>query len=337
VKRVGIVGLPEAEPTTIFTALTQVAGASGKSHVAVVPVPDDRVDTLTKLHSSRKTVYTQLEFVESSSMVRRGARGAGSLSAEQLGHLRECNALLLVLGGFDAAEPANPDSDLATLDLELVYADLTVVTGTLERGSKAARAGDTEAKRMMEVAEVAKERLDAGNPLRDTPWDDADRAALTTLSLLSIKPVVVVVNVGEGSDVAIPPGAIAVAGSLEAEVAGMAAEEAAELLASFGQTERALGRVIRGVYEQLDLITFLTAGEQESRSWEVRRGASAPEAAGVIHSDFQRGFIKADIISFDELVAAGSWTAARGKGLVRQEGKTYVMREGDVVEFRFAV
>jgi hypothetical protein len=336
-KRVGIVGLPEAEPATIFTALTQVEGASGKSHIAVVPVPDERVDTLTRLHSSRKTVFAQVEFIESSGMVRRGARGAGSLSAEQLGHLRECDALLAVLRGFDAAEPANPEADMAMLDLELVYADLGVVTGSLERGSKAARAGDPDAKRLLEVAEVAKEALDAGNPLRDAKWDDADRAAMSSLSLLSIKPIVVVVNVGEESDVPLPHGSIAVAGRLEAEVAGMQAEEAAELLASFGQTERGLGRVIRAVYEQLDLITFLTAGETESRAWEVRRGATAPEAAGVIHSDFQRGFIRAEVIGFDDLVAEGSWNAARSKGLVRQEGKAYVMREGDVVEFRFAV
>lgn len=336
-KRVGIVGLPEAEPATIFTALTQVEGASGKSHVAVVPVPDERVDMLTKLHTSRKTVYTQLEFVESSSMVRRGARGAGSLSAEQLGHLRECDALLLVLRGFEGAEPLSPEGDLASLDLELVYADLGVVTGSLERGSKAAKSGDAEAKRQLDAFAAAKEALDAGNPLRDITWPAEDRAALSSLSLLSLKPVVVVVNIGEDADVAIPEGAIAVAGRLEAEVAGMAADEAAELLASFGQTERGLGRVIRAVYEQLDLITFLTAGETESRAWEVRRGATAPEAAGVIHSDFQRGFIRAEVISYDDLVAEGSWNAARSKGLVRQEGKAYVMREGDVVEFRFAV
>ena len=337
-KRVGIVGLPDASPGTIFTALTQVEGASGKSHLAVVPVPDDRVDTLTRLHESKKTVYTQLEFVSSSAMVRRGARGAGSLPAEQLGHLRECDALLLVLRAFDTAEPADPVDDLATLDLELVYADLGVVTGTLERGSKAAKAGDAEAKRQVAVVEHAKEILDAGSPLRDVAWDEADRAVLlNSLSLLTVKPAVLVANIGEGADIPLPDGAIPVAGGLEAEVAGMPAGEAEELLASYGLTERALPRVIRAVYERLDLITFLTAGEKESRAWEVRRGASAPEAAGVIHSDFQRGFIRADVISFDELVAAGSWNAARAKGRVRQEGKAYVVREGDVVEFRFAV
>lgn len=337
-KSVGIVGLPDAGAGTIFTALTAVpGGASGKAGRAILPVPDERVDELGRLHDSKKLVYTQLEFVDTSSMVRRGARGAGSLPAELLGYLRESDALLQVVRGFSLGDAPDPADELASLELELIYADLEVVTGTLQRGSRAAKLGDADAKKSVAVLEKAKEVLDAGSPLRSTSFDDEERKALKDMSMLTIKPVVVVVNTGEGGEAPLPDGALAVAGTLEAEVAGMSAEEAAELLESYGQTERGLDAVISAVYRQIDLITFLTAGDTESRAWEVRRGATAPEAAGVIHTDFQRGFIRAEIVAYSDLVAAGSWNAAKGKGLVRQEGKTYVMNEGDVVEFRFAV
>ncbi|HEV2685657.1 MAG TPA: DUF933 domain-containing protein, partial [Actinomycetota bacterium] len=190
----------------------------------------------------------------------------------------------------------------------------------------------------VESLERARGILEAGKPLRDETWDDVELAAFQGMALLTLKPVVVVANVDEDSAAKpLPDGMVPVAGALETEVAGMDPTEAAELLASFGLEERGLPRVIRAVYETLELLTFLTAGDTESRAWEVRRGATAPEAAGVIHSDFQRGFIRAEVIAYDDLVNEGSWNAARAKGLVRQEGKNYVMREGDVVEFRFAV
>ena len=317
-KNVGVAGLPGAGASTIFTALTSLEGAApGKSNQAVVPVPDERVDVLTKLHDSKKSVYATLRFVETSGMVRKGSRGAGSLSAELLGHLRASDALLLVARAFSGADPA---SDLGDLTLELIYADLDSVGAKVQRDAKAART--SEEKRAVESLERARGVL----------------AAFQGMALLTLKPVVVVANVDEdAAGKPLPEGMVPVAGALETEVAGMDPVEAAELLASFGLEERGLARVIRGVYETLDLLTFLTAGDTESRAWEVRRGATAPEAAGVIHSDFQRGFIRAEVVAYDALVDAGSWNAARAKGLVRQEGKSYVMREGDVVEFRFAV
>jgi len=217
-----------------------------------------------------------------------------------------------------------------------VYADLDSVSGKVQRDAKAARTPDE--KRAVETLERARGVLEAGLPLRDETWDDLELAAFQGMALLTLKPVVVVANVDEdAAGKPLPDEMVPVAGALETEVAGMDPAEAAELLASYGLQERGLARVIRAVYETLDLLTFLTAGDTESRAWEVRRGATAPEAAGVIHSDFQRGFIRAEVVSYDDLVGAGSWQAARAKGLVRQEGTNYVMREGDVVEFRFAV
>jgi hypothetical protein len=334
VKNVGIAGLPGAGSSTIFTALTALEGAApGKSNQAVVPVPDERVDVLTTLHESKKSVYATLRFVETSSMVRRGSRGAGSLSAELLGHLRASDALLLVARAFGGADPT---ADVGDLTLELIYADLESVSAKVQRDQKAAHSPDE--KRAVATLERAREILEGGRPLRDEVWDELELAAFQGMSLLTLKPTVVVANIDEdAAGKPAPEGMVQVAGALEAEVAGMEPADAAELLSSYGLQERGLTRVIRAVYETLDLLTFLTAGDTESRAWEVHRGATAPEAAGVIHSDFQRGFIRAEVVAYDDLVGAGSWTAARAKGLVRQEGKNYVMREGDVVEFRFAV
>lgn len=338
-KSVGIVGLPGAGTSTIFTALTAVEGsASQRTHQAVVPVPDERLDVLGKLHESKKIVHASLRFLEVSGLVRKGSRGSGTLSAELLGNLREADALLEVVRAYPGAEPAEPSKELEELELELTLADLGVIENKLSRDGKAARAGESEAKRLIPILERAKEALEAGRPLRDVDWSAEEHRDLSSLAPLTLKPTVVVANAGEtGAEGALPDGAIPVAGALEAEVAGMPPDEAAELLSSFGLSERGIDRVIGAVYAKLDLVTFLTAGDKESRAWEVRRGATAPEAAGAIHSDFQRGFIRAEVVAYEELVTAGSWNEAKAKGLVRQEGKTYVVREGDVVEFRFAV
>ena len=338
-KTVGIVGLPGSGVSTIFTALTAVEGsASQRTHQAVVPVPDERLDVLGKLHDSKKIVHSLLRFSEAGGLVRRGARGTGALSAELLGVLRECDALLVVLRAFPGMEPADPAGELAELELELVLADLASVSAKLDRDIKAAKSGEAEAKRLVQVMERAKEALDNGTPLHAAGFSTDELKDLNVMSPLTLKPSVVLANAGEsGPEGTLPENSVPVAGALEAEVAGMSPAEATELLGSYGLEERGIDRVIHAVYAKLDLLTFLTAGEQESRAWELRRGATAPEAAGVIHSDFQRGFIKAEVIAYDDLVAAGGWPQAKAKGLIRQEGKTYVVREGDVVEFRFAV
>lgn len=336
-KSVGIVGLPGAGTSTIFTALTAVEGsASSRTHQAAVPVPDDRVAVLARLQSSEKITQATLRFVEVSGLVRRGARGAGSLSDELIGNLRECDALLLVVRAFALGGPPDPAGDLADLSLELVFADLCSIEAGLERAVKAAKAADPQAKRELSVLERARELLQAGAALSTEAWDDEARRVLNAMSPLTLKPAVALASIGEeGPGGELPEGSIGVAGRLEAEVAGLSPEEAVELLASYGQVGRGIDRVIRAIYERLDLITFLTANSREARAWQVRRGATAPEAAGAIHTDFERGFIKAETVAYDDLVAAGGWQQAKAKGLVRQEGKTYVVREGDVIEFRF--
>jgi len=331
-----MVGLPGAGTTTLFTALTAVEGAAGtRTHQAVVPVPDKRLLVLGELHASKKLVYTQLRFVETSGMVRRGARGGGSLPAELLGHLREADALLCVVRAFGA--DADPASEYADLTLELTLADLAVAEAKLQRGSKAAKGGDAEAKRELEAVDKAKTVLEAGTPLREATWETEERKALANFAPLTLKPVIIVACSDPDAGVKIPDDAIAVASALEAEVAGMDDADAAELLAGYGIAERGLAQVIREAYDRLNLLTFLTAGEKESRAWEIPAGATAQEAAGAIHSDIARGFIRAEIIAYDALVEAGGWDAAKKKGLIRAEGKEYLMREGDVVEYRFAV
>lgn len=333
-KSVGIVGLQGAGASTIFTALTQREGgqAAGAAQ-AVVAVPDARVDALAELSASKKRTYAQLRFVEASGRVRRGARGTGSLSAELLGVLRECDALVLVVKAFEGADP---QSELEELALELALADAGVIGGRLERARKEAQAGERDAKRLVPLLERAAAALDGGTPLRLLDLAAEDRRDLLGLAPLTLKPVIVLANVPDEGGAG-PGDAMAVAGRLEAELAGMEAAEAAELLSSFGHAERAIDRVIRAVYDRLALLTFLTTGPKESRAWEVRAGAPAPEAAAVIHSDMERGFIRAEICPYQTVVEAGGWQQAKAKGLVRQEGKSYQVQEGDVVEFRFAV
>ena len=329
-KNVGIVGMHESDAGSVFTALTSIdASAGGKANQAVVAVPDARVDTLVELHHSKKPTYAQLRFVDTSALVRAGSRsGAGKLSSELLGHLRNSDALLAVVRGSYAA------NDLEELALEFLYADLDVISKKVDRDRKGAR--DSEAKRVLAVMERAQALLEGGAPLSKEAWGREELADFGSISPLTLKPRLVVATIDDGTT-PLPDDIVGVAPTLELEVAELDAADAAELLEGFGITERALPRVIRGVYDALSLLTFLTAGEIESRAWEIPAGATAPEAAGVIHSDIQRGFIRAEIVAYEALVGAGSWTSARAQGLVRQEGKTYVMAEGDVVEFRFAV
>lgn len=349
-RAVGIVGAPYSGKTTFFTALTAADSTStggGRANVAVVPVPDPRVDELARLHRSRKSVYAQLKFVDVAGLAK-GSGTGGGLSGQTLGSLREVDALAVVVRGY--GEDADPAAELADLLLELTLADLTSIAGAADKAAKKARVGDRAAAAEAELLARAKAVLDGGRPLRTGSWEPAELALFRNFAPLTLKPAVLVLNTddegaAEGAETAaklapvLGPDAegIAVPARLEAEVGGMAPGEAAELLAEFGVSVGALPAVIGSAYRLLGLLTFLTTGEDESRAWEVRRGATAPEAAGVIHSDLQRGFIRAEVVGYDVLVAAGSWDAARAAGKLRVEGKDYVVLEGDVVNIRFAV
>lgn len=321
-KRIGITGPPGSGKTTLWRAIT---GGETSGEIATVEVPEPRLDKLVELHASRSRVAAHLEVVD----VHAGSRTPSAATAR----LREMDAIVAVLPTFGGQDPTK---ELSSLTDELILADMGPVDTRLHRAKK-----DPAARQEVPALEAAADELGAGRFLAIKEWDVPDLAVFSPLALITLKPLIVVYNVDESHVGDLPPSSgfssFAASASLEAEVAGLDQEEARVLLEAYGVAEPVLGKVIVAVYRSLDLITFLTTSDKESRAWEVRRGATAPEAAGVIHSDLQRGFIRAEVVSFDSLVQAGSWDAAKSKGLVRVEGKDYVFQEGDVTHFRFAV
>jgi ribosome-binding ATPase len=326
VKDIGLVGVPFSGKSTLFTALTRAGSHGGQANVAVVPVPDPRLDVLTDLERSKKTVAAQVRFVDVP---------GGVSSAQGIAKLREVDALAIVIRCFGT--DASPASELANVRSELLLADLQVIESALEKAEKKARGKpgpDVDALR------TAKQALDAETPLIEAKIEPEHEALLRGIAPLTLKPSVVIANLEEGTETPAEltaERAVGVYASIEAETAEMDADEARALLEEFGVEEPGLEKVIAACYGAIDLITFLTTGEDETRAWEVRRGAKAPEAAGVIHTDLERGFIRADVIQYDELVTAGSMEAAKSAGKIRVEGKDYVVQEGDILHVRFAV
>ena len=326
VKDIGLVGVPFSGRSTLFTALTRAGSHGGQANVAVVPVPDPRLDVLTEMERSKKTVAAQVRFVDVP---------GGTSSAQGVAKLREADALALVIRCFGPDRA--PAAELAGVRADLLLADLGVIESALEKAEKRAKGRVNE-----EVAALrnAKAALDAETPLRAAGLEPREAELLRGIAPLTMKPEVVVANLEEGLEVPAElasEDAVGVYASIEAETAEMDPEEARALLEEFGVAEPGLEKVIHAGYRALDLITFLTTGEDETRAWEVRRGAHAPEAAGVIHTDLQRGFIRADVISYDDLVAQGSMEDAKTHGKVRVEGKDYQVQEGDILHVRFAV
>jgi GTP-binding protein YchF len=348
-KDVGIVGLPQSGKTTLFNALTRAGvpagGAAGKASVAAVPVPDSRVDVLSELERSRKRVFVQARFVDVAGLSAGGS--GGGLSPQGLGALREADALAMVLAAWDESGP-DPVEAAAELTLELTVADLESVAGGAEKAAKKARAGVKDAAFEAQVLTRARDLLDQGTPLRAADWEPEEAKILRNFSPLTLKPALAVLNLAEADAASAADRAaeaeaklglptVALAAALEAEAAELPPDDAADLLAGYGVERGGLDQVVGAAWRLLDLIAFLTTGEDETRAWEVHRGATAPEAAGRIHSDLQHGFIRAEVIAYDDLVAAGGWDAARSKGQLRTESKSYVVQEGDVLHIRFNV
>ena len=357
-ERFGFVGLPNAGKSSLYNALAgggalaaPYAFATVDPNVGVAKVPDPRLDALAEMSASKSVVPAAVQFVDIAGLVKGAAQGEG-LGNRFLSHIREVDAVVFVLRAFvddDVPGSSDPVDQLDTLEVELVYADLETVEKQIEKRRKAARA-DASLNVEVQALDRALASLSAGVPLYRSDLDAEARAVLRPYFLLTNKPALAVINIDEdqlgapddivsavqqalGADADV----IAACIQLEAEAVLLDPSERAELLDAFGLGEGALPRFIRAAYHRLGLRTFLTTGEKESRAWTFRAGSRAPQAAGVIHTDFERGFIRAEVIDWAELLELGSWSKARDVGKLRVEGKDYEVRDGDVLEIRFNV
>ena len=345
--KAGLVGYSRSGKTTLFDALTGLhrGGAGGRPQVnlGAIKVPDARIDALSAIFKPRKTTYAEMQFVDVP-----GAAGKGSgLDAEALKALAGVDAFCLVVRGFPAADgtPADPERELRDFDAELVLHDLALVEKRLDRLRKEQHKGTGE----FHELERLHAQLDEGKALRTMRWSDAEEKELVHFAFLSRRPLLVVVNVAEEAAAAPPPPPVEAAArergsevlslcaAVEAEIAELSPAEQPEFLASLGLEAPAQARFIRVAYHLLDLISFFTVGEDEVRAWPIRRGDRAPRAAGRIHSDLERGFIRAEVTHYEDFIALGSEAKARQEGKLRLEGKEYVVRDGDILNIRFAV
>ncbi|MBQ3912589.1 MAG: redox-regulated ATPase YchF [Lachnospiraceae bacterium] len=364
--KLGIVGLPNVGKSTLFNSLTK-AGAESANYpfctinpnVGVVAVPDERLDVLTRMYDSASRVPAVIEFVDIAGLVKGASKGEG-LGNQFLSHIREVDAIVHVVRCFEDGNiihvegSVDPARDIETIDLELIFADLEVIEKRMAKGIKGAANNKTLAKEV-ELLKKLKDLLESGKSARSyEPVDEEEAAMLESMTLLTSKPVIYAANVSEddlADDGANNPhvaavrkiaaeegsGVFVVCAQIEQELADLDEEEKKEYLSELGVEKSGLDKLITASYDLLGLMSFLTAGPKESRAWTIRKGTKAPQAAGKIHSDFERGFIRAEIVSYDNLVACGSFNAAKEKGLVRSEGKDYVIQDGDVVLFRFNV
>ena len=359
--KLGVVGLPNVGKSTLFNALTKGKAMAANypfctidPNVGVVAVKDERIDTLSKLYNSKSTVYTAIEFVDIAGLVKGASKGEG-LGNKFLSHIREVDAIVHVVRCFEDENITHVDGsidpirDIETISLELIFADMDMLERRIDRTKSAMKSGDKKYVAELELLNRIYATLESGKPARSMSFTKDEEEFVNSLFLLTMKKVIYVANVAEGGEncenvkkvseyaKAENSEVIALCVKLEEELSELDDEDRAMFMEELGMTESGLDKLVKKCYSLLGLISFLTAGEKETRAWTITEGTKAPQAAGKIHSDFERGFIRAEIVDYNTLIECGSYNAAKEKGKMRSEGKDYVMKDGDVVVFRFNV